>query len=265
MIYPGLYSGAIGSLLRQIQEQKSQSPIIPPGSEVSTAPREIVEQPNQSLESPGTQRMVSIRPEASNVAGPGNTLDAPDMAGILPTGEDGGVVGPVVTRGTPMFKLGPNTFARPGELGGKGDSVQEAQDGERSVEFRQENTQSVSQPSAQVRPQINQTPPDRGSFAPLDLSKSNELIERADKFIANTNKEAQNTAALTNYLRNPNDPTALDAYRQTYKQPAQKTTSTPQVLGVSTQKQSQPSAASKMLNTLKQSPISWLATKIFKR
>ena len=58
---------SIGSLLRFIQEQKSQSPIIPPSSEASSPIRGVIQGPLKSPEDTGTSKVVSIRPEG-NVA-----------------------------------------------------------------------------------------------------------------------------------------------------------------------------------------------------
>ncbi len=64
---PGYFNqgSSIGSLLRFIQEQKSQSPIIPPKSESGSPIRNVVQQPLSGSEGQGTSKVVSIRPEGT--------------------------------------------------------------------------------------------------------------------------------------------------------------------------------------------------------
>lgn len=266
MIYPGLYSGAIGSLLRQIQEQKSQSPIIPPGAEVSTPARDIVEQPNQSIESPGTQRVISQRPEASNVAGGGSAI----LPETLSPNQS-------LTYIAPSNAFGNRVDLGAGPSGGTGSdspekTVQQFNSIQTNPEFSGVSTQPVGSPDPKyIAPNVSAItrPPDRDYGQPEDFSKYNDTNKKADQFISETNNESKNISALTNYLKNPNDPSALDAYRKTYKAESNKPTQpapTPapqqgQVKGATT------TAAKKSTPApfYTKSPISWLATKIFGR
>jgi len=56
---------SIGSLLRFIQEQKSQSPINPQSSEVGSPIRDVVQEPLSGSEGKGTSKVVSLRPEGT--------------------------------------------------------------------------------------------------------------------------------------------------------------------------------------------------------
>lgn len=263
MIYPGLYSGAIGSLLRQIQEQKSQSPIIPPGSEVSTAPREIVEQPNQTIESPGTERVISVRPEASQVVGAGSALDTPGLA--YEGADSQRVISSLVS---------PTRYARPTDLGA-GPSEPQSQEGQ--PEFDNSSSQT-SQPSAQLTRVVSAItpPPPRDYGEPLDLSRSNELNQKADKFIQESNQNSNLLAASKALTSNPSSPQALSQFRQAAPQPVKSQPKSSQVLGISTenvgtvreaprQQSSYSNFANQVASTLKKAPLSWLATKIFGR
>lgn len=91
-------SGTIGTLLRQIQEEKSESPVLKlpqttPGSPI----REVTQQPIFQPEAPDTNRAVSIRPETapSEMGMAENQVVPPTYAAP----EAGGVVGPT----TPGF------------------------------------------------------------------------------------------------------------------------------------------------------------------
>ena len=69
MGYLNQNGNSIGSLLRFIQEQKSQSPIIPPSSEASSPIRGVVQEPLKSPEDTGTSKVVSLRPEGVTATG----------------------------------------------------------------------------------------------------------------------------------------------------------------------------------------------------
>lgn len=97
MIYPSQSAGDIGSLLRLIQEEKARTSIAqPPLSQVGAPMREMVTEPVQGAESPGTSRMVSERPEA-----------------VVGQQAPGSVVSGVPTRST----AGPVAIGAPGEGG----------------------------------------------------------------------------------------------------------------------------------------------------
>jgi hypothetical protein len=65
---------SIGSLLRFIQEQKSQSPIIPPSTEASSPIRGVTQEPLKAPEDIGTSKVVSLRPEGTIGTGQGQPI-----------------------------------------------------------------------------------------------------------------------------------------------------------------------------------------------
>lgn len=87
---------SIGSLLRFIQEQKSQSPIIPQGSEVGSPIRDVVQQPLKGSEGQGTSKVVSLRPEGT-LTPSGNPIEqgTPQSSRVGPISIGGTDVGPV--------------------------------------------------------------------------------------------------------------------------------------------------------------------------
>lgn len=56
---------SIGSLLRFIQEQKSQSPVTSQSAEVGSPIRDVVQEPLKGSEGMGTSKVVSLRPEGT--------------------------------------------------------------------------------------------------------------------------------------------------------------------------------------------------------
>lgn len=88
--------GDIGTLLRQIQEQKSTNPtMVPPGAEATAALRDTVQTPVLNPESPGTGRNVSLPGEGAGTPGqtPGTGSITPQPAMISGFGGRGGVPG----------------------------------------------------------------------------------------------------------------------------------------------------------------------------
>lgn len=77
-------SGVIGTLLRQIQEDRQTNPAaIPPANDPNSPMRELVQQPLQQVESPDSSRVAQIRPETPGVAvqpgQPGGVVPAPNV------------------------------------------------------------------------------------------------------------------------------------------------------------------------------------------
>jgi hypothetical protein len=109
----GLGAGSsIGSLLRFIQEQKSQGPIVPPGTETGSPVRAMVQEPLKAPESVDTAHVVSIKPEGVPSVSGGETQSAVTPASA-PT-----PVSPVSA--TPMTppSMGSSPVAEPvGEMG----------------------------------------------------------------------------------------------------------------------------------------------------
>jgi len=95
---------SIGSLLRFIQEQKSQSPIIPPSSEASSPIRGVVQEPLKSPEDTGTSKVVSLRPEG-NVATQGESVGQGPAQGVTPQRTSLGWTG---IGGAPISVVGAN-------------------------------------------------------------------------------------------------------------------------------------------------------------
>lgn len=87
---------SIGSLLRFIQEQKSQSPIIPQGAEVGSPLRNVVQEPLKGSEGIGTSKVVSLRPEGTLTEG-GEAIKqgTPQSSRVGPISIGGEDVGPV--------------------------------------------------------------------------------------------------------------------------------------------------------------------------
>ena len=77
-------SGIIGTLLRQIQEDRQTNPAaIPPANDPNSPIRNLVQQPLQQVESPDSSRIAQIRPETPGVAvqpgQPGGVVPAPNV------------------------------------------------------------------------------------------------------------------------------------------------------------------------------------------
>lgn len=85
---------SIGSLLRFIQEQKSQSPINPQSSEVGSPIRDVVQEPLSGSEGQGTSKVVSIRPEGTLTPSGQEAKDAmPQSSRVGPISIGGSDVG----------------------------------------------------------------------------------------------------------------------------------------------------------------------------
>lgn len=87
---------SIGSLLRFIQEQKSQGPIVPPSTEVGSPIRDVVQEPLKAPESIGTSRQVSIKPEDVLGGESQQALPIPEVGA-----ESLGPIAPVASAATP--------------------------------------------------------------------------------------------------------------------------------------------------------------------
>lgn len=81
---------SIGSLLRFIQEQKSQSPMVPPATDTGSPIRAMTQEPLKGPEAQDTSRVVSIKPEAViSPSGQTQSAVAPgieSMGSIAPAG-----------------------------------------------------------------------------------------------------------------------------------------------------------------------------------
>lgn len=93
MAYQSMTGSGIGTLLRQISEQRANVPFVAPSAQVGTPLRNMVQQPIYSNEAPGTQRVVSIKPEATT----------PEEQGVGPVG----VTGATSFRNTPASPVSP--------------------------------------------------------------------------------------------------------------------------------------------------------------
>lgn len=96
-------SGIIGTLLRQIQEERQTNPAaIPPANDPNSPIRNLVQQPLQQVESPDSSRIAQVRPET-----PGVAVQPGQPGGVVPAPN---VVPPV----TPIAPLTPTANAAPG-------------------------------------------------------------------------------------------------------------------------------------------------------
>jgi hypothetical protein len=80
MAYGQAAGSSIGSLLRFIQEQKSQSPMVPPATETGSPIRAMTQEPLKAPEDIGTQKVVSLKPEGVI----GESPEAPLTEGGVP-------------------------------------------------------------------------------------------------------------------------------------------------------------------------------------
>lgn len=127
-------SGIIGTLLRQIQEDRQTNPAaIPPANDPNSPIRNLVQQPLQQVESPDSSRIAQVRPET-----PGVAVQPGQPGGVVP---DPNVVAPAAPI-APVMPSAPAPSATPG-----GSSIP--------------GTPSVSAPSAPVR-----------AASPFNLSQS---------------------------------------------------------------------------------------------
>lgn len=98
-----MYQGggnSIGTLLRLIQEEKaSNQAIVNPGDDPSSPIRQTVTEPIRSPESPGSERVVSIRPESAIQQGPSGVV-GPQAIGPM-VQAPGAVVAPRVPTPVP--------------------------------------------------------------------------------------------------------------------------------------------------------------------
>jgi hypothetical protein len=120
MAYQGSsIGGDIGSLLRMIQEEKASSVLAqPPASEPSTPVREVVQEPLQSPEAPGSQRVVSTRPEMAEPLAPIAPSTSPDTmpqteTPVSPIAPAGGPIAPTYTPAVNQGGPGPSAPSAP--------------------------------------------------------------------------------------------------------------------------------------------------------
>lgn len=95
--YPNGGGSNIGALLRLIQEDQNQNiAASSPASDPESPLREVIQQPIEAPESPGSERVVSIRPEGAVQSGPQAEAVSP-VAPVAPGGapSGGGVVAPI--------------------------------------------------------------------------------------------------------------------------------------------------------------------------
>lgn len=76
---------AIGALLRKIQEERNVNPVAtPPGTEISSPIRELVQPPLSQVESPESAHVYAAKPEASSTTGQPVLPAQPSTNGIPP-------------------------------------------------------------------------------------------------------------------------------------------------------------------------------------
>ena len=98
----------IGTLLRLIAEEKTQNAtLLPPATTPDSPLREVVQQPLKSSESPGSSRVVSIRPESAAPIGPITPDTSTVVAPVAPPVAPEAPVGPTpVPTPTPAVSSG---------------------------------------------------------------------------------------------------------------------------------------------------------------
>jgi hypothetical protein len=72
MSYQNITGAGIGTLLRMIAEEKSQSPMVSPRADTGSPQRELTQTPVYGPESPGSERVTSLQPE--DVTAPAPTV-----------------------------------------------------------------------------------------------------------------------------------------------------------------------------------------------
>lgn len=100
--YPSGGGSNIGTLLRLIQEDQNKSiAATPPAAEADSPLRGVIQGPLKAPESPGSERVISLRPEGVTQSGP--QAGVSPVAPVAPGGGAvaGGVVAPI--RPTPVF------------------------------------------------------------------------------------------------------------------------------------------------------------------
>lgn len=268
MGYLNQSGNSIGSLLRFIQEQKSQSPIVPPSTESGSPIRGVVQEPLNAPESVGTSRQISIRPEGAISSSQGESI----QQGVGPVGESR-IAGLQI--GGPKEGIAPVAINEPGP----GMSVPSASKSvgdvmNKSPQISQGNTvmsksgenitpvkQSVSPvslgttitPQGKQTPQVNMQSPAQQVY---------DITQRADKWLADISKPGAVEAYLGPEVIKPSQP----------KQPVNVTTGSfdSSKYGKTTYtapKKESPvtQAAQKIATTISQSPWSWLSKKLFGR
>lgn len=227
MAYQPTGSG-IGTLLRLIKEQRSQSPIIPPASEVASPIRDVIQGPVKTPESPGTNRVVSVRPETSAA---GMTEPIGPVTPVAPSAP----ISPVVTR--PVFApVSPQM------------SAIKTVEGPMSMKVS-----GAPNPTMSLATSIK---PNMPSLAPTAIPQRS----RSGVSVLEPGPNPTPTPA-------PAQPSSAAAYAKTYKQtgstvpyPTSGPTPAPSYNPLRNE-QSGPSLLSKIATTISQSPFSWLKKK----
>lgn len=101
--YQSTTGGTIGALLRQIEEDKQKSPLAElPSNQPGSPVRDLIQGPLQSVESPDTAHVMSVKPELS---GAGDTAPSGVVPANVPLNQPGApaapaapVVAPVIQR-----------------------------------------------------------------------------------------------------------------------------------------------------------------------
>lgn len=137
MIYQSGAGSTPGGLLRMLLEEQNKSPILAqPGGDPASVMRQTVQGPIMTPESPGSERVVSIRPEGVTQQGPEAGQVVAPVSPVAPSIPAGAVVAPVAPQpiGTSIMPSGMP-------------SSQPSQSASRS-------SAPVSQPSSQQSPSV---------------------------------------------------------------------------------------------------------------
>jgi hypothetical protein len=236
MAYGKITGSSIGSLLRMIAEQKSESPIVPPGAEVGSPIRGVVQEPLEAPESPGSQRTANLRPEGviapmeqaeptmpmRSAVGPLSIGGAPiEQTGNFgpagPLGEGGPA--PVPTPGPTPTPQAPGQTRYTAEAGGK-----QTAPGQSKVSAPAIGTR-IGAPTPTSGVQMYGPTQDEMMTANI-AQRGRELDERYEKSQRGENEWIAEKERTKSFLDNPNSATASAAFRgNSY---------VPEVLGAST-------------------------------
>lgn len=258
-VYPGVGAGsAIGSLLRMITEQRSQTPISTAQAENQGAIRDSMTGAVKGPESPGSSRIVGIKPEgitASPTSSAGTVVAPRAAIGQYAIGGDdvGNVVAPV----NPVQRL-ETGVAIPGTEGVAPGRAQEGQTQQMGTPKEAASSATISRVTAPTAP-LPPTP----SAGTLSLNQAtNDKYNKEQADLANMNAyDATTTAKLIGLPWDSNPKQAAKIAGQVLGTTITK--STP-AKAAATAKAAAP-AKSNPLGFLTQSPFAYLATRIFGR
>ena len=258
-IYPGMGAGsAIGSLLRTIAEQRSQTPINAAQADNQTAVREAMTGSVKGRESPGSSRMINIKPEGitASPTSAGSVISPRAAIGQYAIG--GANVGSVISPVSPV-KL-ETGVAIPGTEGVAPGRAQEGQAQQMATPKEAASSASIARAVAPTAPL-----PPIPSAGQLSISQAtNNKYDSSQKNLADMNAyDATTTAKLLNLPWDSNPYQAAKVAGQVLGTTITKSTPSPKP--TSTPAKTSSNSNSSIVNILKQAPLLYLATRLFGR